>query len=368
MRGHVRKRGNTWAVVYDEPQSDGRRRQRWRGGYATKREAERGLAEVLGKLTGGGYIEPSRISFGDYLEQWLDSIGASVRPSTATRYRLDVETKLVPALGTVPLQRLSGAHLDGLYAELLERLSPASVRHVHVVAHRALRDALRNDLVQRNAAAAATPPRIARKELNVWNTEQTRTFLLAVEDDRLYAAWWLLATAGLRRGEVLGLRWPDLNLDTRRLAVVRSLTQRQTAVAFSEPKTKRGRRSLALDDRTVAILEAHRRRELEERLRLGLGRPEPDGMIFTDALGRPVRPDSFSQMFHRHIRDLDLPRVRLHDLRHGAASLMLASGANVKTVSERLGHASTAFTMDVYAASVPALEQETAAKVAKLLE
>ena len=202
----------------------------------------------------------------------------------------------------------------------------------------------------------------------MWSAEQTRTFLAAVEDDRLFGAWWLLSTAGLRRGEVLGLRWQDLNLDTRRLAVVRSLTQRGTELAFSEPTTRRGRRSLALDERTVAILEAHRRRQLEERLRLGLGRPPLDGVIFTDPLGEPVRPDSFSQMFQRHIRDLDLPRVRLHDLRHGAASLMLASGANVKTVSERLGHASTAFTMDVYAASVPALEEEAAAKVAKLLE
>jgi integrase len=255
-----------------------------------------------------------------------------------------------------------------MYAELLERLSPSSVRHVHVVAHRALRDAMRNDLVQRNAAAAATPPRVVRKELSVWSAEQTRVFLASVEDDRLFAAWWLLSTTGLRRGEVLGLRWRDLNLDTRRLAVVRSLTQRGTELAFTEPKTKRGRRSLALDECMVAILDAHRRRQLEERLMLGLGRPAADGLIFTDGLGEPLRPDSFSQIFDRHNRDLDLPRIWLHDLRHTAATLMLASGANVRTVSERLGHASTPFTMDVYAASVPALEEETAAKVAALLE
>ncbi|MGZ5357214.1 MAG: site-specific integrase, partial [Solirubrobacterales bacterium] len=188
------------------------------------------------------------------------------------------------------------------------------------------------------------------------------------EQDRLYGAWWLLSTAGLRRGEALGLRWQDLNLETRRLAVVRSLTQRGRELAFTEPKTRRGRRSLALDARTVAILNAHRRRQLEERLALGLGRPAPDGLIFTDPLGEPLKPDSFSQMFTRQVAKLDLPRIRLHDLRHSAASLMLQSGANVKTVSERLGHASTAFTMDVYASSVPALEEETAAKVAALLD
>jgi integrase len=149
------------------------------------------------------------------------------------------------------------------------------------------------------------------------------------------------------------------------------LNQRVDALAelaFTEPKTRRGRRSLALDRRTVEILEAHRRRQLEERIALGLGRPRPNGLIFTDPLGEPVRPDSFSQMFDRRVRGLDLPRIRLHNLRHGAATLMLASGANVKTVSERLGHASTVFTMDVYAASVPALEDEAAAKVAALFE
>lgn len=202
----------------------------------------------------------------------------------------------------------------------------------------------------------------------MWSAEQVSAFLATVADDRLYGAWWLLSTAGLRRGEVLGLRWQDLNLETARLAVVRSLTQRGRELAFTEPKTKRGRRSLALDPRTVAVLEAHRRRQLEERLALGLGRPEADGLIFTDPLGEPLRPDSFSQMFDRTVAKLDLPRIRLHDLRHSAASLMLQSGANVKTVSERLGHASTAFTMDVYAASVPALEEETAAKVAALLD
>ncbi len=369
MRGSVIRRGRTWSAVYDEPTADGTRRQRWRGGFATKREAERALSDALARIGSGGYIEPSRLSFGAYLvDQWVPSIRASIRPSTLTRYKLDVERKLVPRLGAVRLQRLTGAHLDEVYAELLERgLSPASVRHCHSVARRALRDAIRNDLVPRNVADAATPPRVARKELSVWTADELRTFLAAVDDSRLYAAWWLLGTAGLRRGEVLGLRWQDLNLDTRRLAVVRSLVQRGRELEFSEPKTKRGRRSLALDERTVAVLEAHRRRQLEERIALGLGRPAPDGLMFTDPLGEPVKPDSFSQMFDRRVDKLGLPRVRLHDLRHGAATLMLASGANPKTVSERLGHPSTAFTMDIYAASVPALEEETAAKVAALL-
>ena len=136
--------------------------------------------------------------------------------------------------------------------------------------------------------------------------------------------------------------------------MVRSLTQRGTELAFAEPKTKRGRRNLALDERILAILEAHRRRQLEERIALGLGRPAADGLVFTDPLGEPVEPaELFSQMFDRHQRDLEAPRIRVHDLRHLRQASVGQSGANPKTVSERLGHASTAFTMDVYAASVP---------------
>jgi integrase len=370
MRGSIVRRGGTWSIVHDEPTGDGTRRQRWVGGYKTRREAERALADALARIGSGGYVEPSRLSFGAYLTgTWLPSIRASVRPSTLTRYKLDVNTKLVPALGAVPLQRVTGAMLDKLYADLLGRgLSPASARHLHAVAHRALRDATRNDLIPRNVADAATPPRVARRELAVWTAAELRTFLASVEEDRLYAAWWLLSTAGPRRGEALGLRWSDVDLKARRLAIVRSLVQRGRELEFTEPKTKRGRRSLVLDERTAAILEAHRRRQLEERFELGLGRPEPDGLVFTDPLGEPVKPDSLSQKFDRTVARLGLPRIRLHDLRHGAATLMLASGANPKTVSERLGHASTAFTMDTYAASVPALEEETAAKVAALLD
>ena len=308
MRGHIRKRGQKWAVVVLDlgRGEDGRRQQRWHSGFHRRRDAERKLAEILGRLESGSYVEADKVSLGDYLTRtWLPAIGASVRPSTLARYRLDVETKLVPRLGSIPLQKLNGAHLDALYAELLEEgLSPSSVRHVHVVAHRALRDAERNDLVTRNAATRATPPRIPRKELSVWSAEQLREFLAAVEGDRLYAAWWLLGTAGLRRGEVLGLRWRDLNRETRRLAVVRSLTQRGTELAFAEPKTKRGRRNLALDERSMAILEAHRRRQLEERIALGLGRPAAGrarfhrparrageaGLVLADVRPPPARP------------------------------------------------------------------------------
>jgi integrase len=185
-----------------------------------------------------------------------------------------------------------------------------------------------------------------------------------VRDDRLFAAWLLDANSGLRRGELLGLAWGELNLDADTLQVVRSLVSVRNTLSFSEPKTRRGRRTIRLDPGTVAELRAHRVRQAEERLALGLGKPGRGDLVFTDRLGAPIKPDSFSQFFDRRVTRLGLPKIRLHGLRHTHATLLLASGANVKTVSSRLGHASVAFTLDTYAGALPELEEQAATAAA----
>jgi integrase len=294
----------------------------------------------------------------------VPSIAASIRPTTLARYRLDVNT-LTRELGSVPLQGLTGQHLDGLYAQRLEDgRAPASVRHLHVVVRRALRDGLRNGLVLRNAADAATPPRVPSPTPATWSADELRTFLGSVRDDRLFAAWLLAANSGLRRGELLGVAWGQVDLGSGTLQVVRSLVSVRNQLSFAEPKTKRGRRTIRLDPGTVAELRAHRRRQAEERLALGLGRPGRSDLVFTDPLGESIKPDSFSQFFDRRVTRLQLPKIRLHGLRHTHATLLLASGANVKTVSARLGHASVAFTLDTYAAALPELEEQAATAAA----
>lgn len=237
MRGHVRKRGKKWSVVLDVgTDENGKRRQRWHSGYRTRSDAERALNELLGRLERGEYVEPSQLTVASYLrDAWVPAIAASVRPSTLTRYQLDVET-LSRELGPVALQRLTGAQLDALYARRRgEGASSASVRHLHAVVRRALRDALRNGLVVRNPADAATPPRVARPELATWTAAELRAFLESLSDDRLYAAWLTLASTGVRRGELLALRWRDVDVDAKRLRVERSLVSVRNELAFSEP-------------------------------------------------------------------------------------------------------------------------------------
>ena len=377
MRGHIRKRGKVWAVVVDIGRDEtGRRRQRWHSGFATKREASAALTEILGRVQSGAYVESSKRTVACFMREWLDSIRATVRPSTWEAYRMLAEVHIIPALGTVPIQRLTAAQLNALYADLLEKgrrdgkggLSARSVAYVHATIRKALAEAVRWQLLTRNVADQATPPRQqANGDLRTWSAEELRAFLAHVEGDRLHAAYVLAATTGLRRGELLGLRWRDLDLNAGRLSVTQTLVSVNYRVSFSTPKTAKGRRSVALDAATVAALRAHRARMLEERLSLGLGAPSADALVFTALDGSPLHPGQFSDRFDRLVKAAGVRRIRFHDLRHTYATLSLQARVHPKVVSERLGHSTISVTLDTYSHAVPGLQEEAAEKVAALV-
>ena len=218
----------------------------------------------------------------------------------------------------------------------------------------------------RNVAAAADLPKGMTPEMHVWSPEQLRTYLDHVRSDRLYAAWLLFATTGMRRGEVAGLRWPDVDLDAGRVLPRRPRVVVNHQVLVSEPKTAKGRRSIALDPATVAALREHRRRQLEDRLAIG-PRWQDSGLVFTWPDGRALHPERFSKWFEQHTRAAGLPKIRLHDVRHSYATAALAAGIPAKIVSERLGHANIAITMDTYSHVLPGLDVQAAGTVAKLI-
>lgn len=272
------------------------------------------------------------------------------------------------------LQALDPMMLNEFYGALLREgrvdrpgpLSVRSVRYVHAVLHRALRDAMRWQLLTRNVTEAADPPKqntVMRPLMRTWSAETLREFLTACEGDRKHPAWLLLASTGMRRGEVLGLSWDDVDLETAQLAVRRTLVAVDMEVAFSQPKTQRSRRVVALDATTVAALRAWRRRQLEDKLALGPAYND-QGFVFTRADGRPFDPNDFSREFDRRIKRLGLPRIRLHDLRHTWATLALQAGIHPKVVSERLGHSTIAITLDIYSHVTPTLQREAADAVA----
>jgi integrase len=272
------------------------------------------------------------------------------------------------------LQRLTPSHLNRLYAELLaygriEReggLSARTVRYCHTILRRALADAVRWNRLPRNVADSADPPTknaTTSTPMRTWTAEQLRAFLGSVRDDRLHTAYVLLASTGARRGEILGLRWRDVDLDAARISIRQTLVSVDYRAQFSEPKTAKGRRNVALDPATVSALREHAERQALERAIFGDAGLD---LVFSEPDGSPLHPHQFSQAFKIRTKQAGLPTIRLHDLRHTYATLALQAGVHPKVVSERLGHASVSITLDTYSHAIPAMEETAASLVAAL--
>jgi integrase len=237
---------------------------------------------------------------------------------------------------------------------------------VHATIRKALNDAVRSGMLVRNPALYATPPTPRRNELQTWTASELRQFLDSVEGDRLAATWRLAALTGMRRGEVLGLRWLDLDLDNGWLAVRQTLVVVDNQPRFSQPKTARGRRRIALDQGTLSAFRRHRKTQAAERLATGPAWSAND-LVFTFQDGRPLHPEYVRRLFDRQIHRIGLPRIRFHDLRHTHATLALQAGVHPKVVSERLGHTTVAMTLDIYSHAIPALQRDAASTVADLI-
>ena len=408
MKGHLRKR-RTWEYVVElgpQPaqrcQSCGRRhwvegragktcpacageltetterRQSCQAGFPTRKAAQTALTTALASLEAGTFCERKDVTLGEFLlEEWLPVAKSTIRSTTHASYATHVRKHILPSLGRVKLQKITPVMINALYAQLLRDgkvsgsggLSANSVRRVHATLHRALGDAVRWDRLFRNPCDAADPPRLGanrEEKTQAWTNLELRKFLEVARDDRLYPLWLTLAMTGLRRGEALALHWSDLDLERARLSVRRSLVPINGTVEVHEPKTSRGRRLVALDPFTVLTLRAWGRRQKEERLESG-----PDwtdsGLVFTRPDGNLIHPERVSKAFQVAVKKSGLPRIHLHDLRHTHATLALAAGINPKVVSDRLGHATVAITLDIYSHAIPALSEEAAVTVAALV-
>jgi integrase len=366
-------RTGTWGFVTDVAMDEhGRRKQARRRGFKTRADAQRELDRLRVAVRDQTFVAPARQTFGDFLDEWLETITATVQPSTLASYRRNVRVHVKPALGGVQLQKLDAAHLNRAYVSLRDRLSVRTVRYIHTINHRALRDAVKWGRLVRNPADAADPPRAkdakhAAPEMRTWDAATLGTFLKLVEKSRYRVPWLVLATTGMRRGEVLGLRWRDIDLDAGRLTIRQTITLVDHKIVIA-PRTKTGNgRAIDLDAATVAELRAHRAWQARELLLLGI-RADADTLVFSLTDGRSYNPDRFSREFDRALeRHPDVPRIRLHDLRHTWATLALVAGVPVKVVSERLGHATTAITLDIYSHVTPTMQADAAERVSALI-
>lgn len=373
----VMRRGRSWSFVAWVPDGPGRR-QVWRGGYRTKATAAAAERRFLVEFED----EAAQVAAGgpgptveEFLTDWLVQSEPTRRPTTSVSYERCLRDHVVPSLGDVVLRNLAPDHVRAWQTSLLQKslrfrkgtLSPTTVRYCHRLLRRALQDALRWELIERNPCDAVIAPRRADTEMKVWAPEEAKQFLAYVEGDRLAAMWRLFLATGMRRGEVAGLRWIDVDLEAGRVAVRHTRVLVYDRVTVSEPKTRRSRRVVAMDSGTVLALTLHRQRQDDEREYAGEVWTET-GYVFVREDGEPLDPDRISHLFRLTADAAGVPRIRLHDLRHTAAALALVTGMHPKVMSDRLGHSSIAITLDVYGHLVPGLQEDAAAAVGALLD
>ena len=388
MQGHIRKRlhttktgreTTTWYVVIDLPRdSDGKRRQKWHGGFGTRREAEAAKAKIVHEFNLGTYVEPSSATLSDWVHlHWLPSIESRVKPSTFDSYKRNLELHVLPRLGSRQLRQVTASMLNRLYADLLSDghlrkpggLSAKTVRYIHTILHKVLADAVDSELIAVNVAERSKPPRPRSRpatEIGFWTAAELGVFLKLVRGHRLEAAWNLAAMTGMRRGEVLGLRWKDIDFDAARISVRQTLVSVSYRVIVSTPKNHRAR-VIDLDPDTNQLLKTHRAAQRIEREEWGADYQDSD-LVFCMEDGTWLHPDSFSQAFGRLVAKTTLPSIRLHDLRHTHATIALKAGVPIKVITERLGHENPAFTMKQYAHVIPGMQADAARIVASTVK
>lgn len=345
---------------------NGKRMRRWKAGFASRAEAERAERELLAQHAAKMLVEQSDQTVAAFLDRWLRTVQPRLAAKTAQEWGRSLERHVMPRIGHVELQKLSPADLSGLYGELLATLSPTTVRWIHARLRQALKDAVRWKLIDRSPADDAdVPPHrqeaaARRAAMRIWTEAELRRFLSATRGHRWHVLWTVAAATGLRRSEVLALRWRDIDGNL--------LTIRQTLVEVDggwkivdTTKTGGSARTLPLDRRTVETLRFHARTHDTWRLAAGQAWENVDRrLVFVDGLGRPLSPAAVSQAFRRAVRDVGVPSITFHGVRHTHASLMLRAGVSPKVVSERLGHSSPAYTLSTYAHEIPGMSADAA--------
>lgn len=368
MSGTVERYGKGWryrASTGIDP-ATGKRRWVTKGGFATRKAATTALNAVVSDADNGMVVARSSVTVAAYLDEWIERAERDLKPTTAASYRNDIG-HLKRELGSTRVQDLTPLMVERTYHQLVNSgLKAKSVRNIHAVLRRALGDAERLGLIVRNPAASARPPTPDRVEQSTWTPAELATFLDSVQDHRLFASFVLSATTGMRRGEVLGLRWRDVDLDAGRLSVVHTITTVGGVPVEGDTKTNKSRRRIALDQVTVEVVKDHRKRQVQERLLAGPLWTDT-GYVFTNEDGSALHPDRYSRWFSTLVKKAGVPRIRLHDVRHTNATIALEAGVHPKVVSERLGHATVGITLDLYSHVSPSIDAAAAETIAGMV-
>ena len=361
MRGHIRKRGkNSYSIATSmgKDATTGTYKYQWVTVKGTKKDAEKRLSEMLHQLDNGTFIKPGKTTLAEYLERWLkDYAWPNLAPRSAEGYESIIKLHLIPALGHLQLRKLQPEMIEAYYGKACERLSARTVQHHHRLLSEALKHAVRKGHLGRNPCSLASAPSPRKRIMRTLTPAEVETMLTHAVSNQFYPVYYSAVSTGLRQAELLGLRWRDVDLDGLSISVSQVLYKRGGVCIFKEPKTKGSSRRVDMTSKLALFLRQYKvQREviyLERDKILGL-----DDLVFASDKGKPLDPCTVTHNLARIVRRAGLGRVRFHDLRHTFASIMLMKGAPAKVISECLGHASVAFTMDVYSHLLQGMQRD----------
>jgi len=329
----------------------------------TRRECQDWIKNTVNQIDEGLTYSSTKITLEGYLDDWLTSKKASVQESTYIHYEQLSRTYIKPKIGRKRLKDVRPEHIQRLYNRLQEeKVGVPTIEKVHIVLHSAFSQAAKMGILPRNPVTATIPPRPTAKEMQIYDDSQVSQMLVTAKGHRWEALYQLAVTTGMRQMEILGLKWTDLDWSRQVIRVERQLTRPKgicTEVRFSQPKTKYARRSIALGSQTIQHLRTHYQNQFEE-IQVAGENWSDHGLIFTTSNGTPIHPRNLLRNYKALLRDAGLPKIRFHDLRHTAASLMLNHGIPVIVVSRRLGHARPSITLDIYGHFIPTMQSEAA--------
>jgi integrase len=361
MRDGIIKRGATWSyVVREKDPATGKTRPRWVGGFSTRTAAKAARDGARNAVNTGTYVAPQDVTVGAYLDRWLEAHSVELKPSTVWSYRAKIDLYLKPAIGNDRVQELNPSGLSVKWKQLYEHGGkdgkPVSVRTVEfarAVLRRAMADAVLDRVITVNPVIGSKlPKRDGKPQHTTWSGPQLAEFLESVEGHRWFPLWQLAAATGMRRGELCGLRWIDVDLDTGIVSVERSTTQLGQRRVTTTPKNHE-RRKIKIDSRTVAVLRAWRKQQAAERLQWGPAYVDAEGLVFTWENGAPVLPDYVTKAFGKAQTGIGLPRLVVHGLRHSHVTTLLRNGVPVHIVAKRVGHKDPSVTLSTYADVIP---------------
>ena len=369
MRDGILKRGNSYTIVISlgKDPNTGKYKYHYETVTGTRELAKKRRAELIHELDNGNFIKPGKTTVAKYLERWLaDYAKPNLSPRSFERYAGVIHQYLIPKMGNILLTQLKPEHIQNHYMSMLSKgLSGSTVRFHHAVVHKALQTAVKWQLLKHNAANSVDVPRPHHNEMQTWDEYEVRRFLEATKASPYYALFHTALFTGMRRSELLGLQWRDI--DIQQIHVNRALHHlKDGSYVFTEPKSAKSRRAIALSPSSVLVLAEHKERQ--EGIRAMIGAPlNQDDLVFSTPEGKPLRPNTVTRVWTTLAVKAGVKRIRLHDARHTHASLMLKQGVHPKIVQERLGHSTIAMTLDIYSHVAPGLQEAAAENFDRLL-